>query len=93
MGIFLSDFERGLDSIFDGHARIHQGEIGLKFFEEVDRLGAIGSFVFVLLTFWGSNLLSPLHNPRAPTGRKDPTQASISAHWSSGNSQGKKHYV
>jgi ABC-type uncharacterized transport system permease subunit len=25
-------------------------------------LGAIGSFVFVLLTFWGSNLLSPLHN-------------------------------
>ncbi len=26
-------------------------------------LGAIGSFVFVLLTFWGSNLLSPIHNP------------------------------
>jgi ABC-type transport system involved in cytochrome c biogenesis permease subunit len=26
-------------------------------------LGAIGSFAFVLLTFWGSNLLSPLHNP------------------------------
>jgi len=26
-------------------------------------LGAIGSFIFVLLTFWGSNLLSPLHNP------------------------------
>jgi HemX protein len=26
-------------------------------------LGAIGSFVFVLLTFWGSNLLSPLHHP------------------------------
>jgi ABC-type transport system involved in cytochrome c biogenesis permease subunit len=26
-------------------------------------LGAIGSFTFVLLTFWGSNLLSPLHNP------------------------------
>lgn len=25
-------------------------------------LGAIGSFAFVLLTFWGSNLLSPLHN-------------------------------
>jgi HemX protein len=25
--------------------------------------GAIGAFVFVLLTFWGSNLLSPLHNP------------------------------
>jgi ABC-type uncharacterized transport system permease subunit len=25
-------------------------------------LGAIGTFVFVLLTFWGSNLLSPLHN-------------------------------
>ncbi len=26
-------------------------------------LGAIGSFAFVLLTFWGSNLLSSLHNP------------------------------
>src|SRR5262245_52892713 len=26
-------------------------------------LGAIGSFVFVLLTFWGVNLLSPLHRP------------------------------
>jgi ABC-type uncharacterized transport system permease subunit len=26
-------------------------------------LGAIGSFAFVLLTFWGSNLLSPIHNP------------------------------
>ncbi len=26
-------------------------------------LGAIGSFIFVLLTFWGVNLLSPLHNP------------------------------
>lgn len=25
--------------------------------------GAIGTFAFVLLTFWGSNLLSPLHNP------------------------------
>jgi len=26
-------------------------------------LGAIGTFAFVLLTFWGINLLSPLHNP------------------------------
>jgi HemX protein len=26
-------------------------------------LGTIGSFVFVLLTFWGTNALSPLHNP------------------------------
>jgi HemX protein len=26
-------------------------------------LGAIYSFVFVLLTFWGTNVLSPLHNP------------------------------
>jgi ABC-type transport system involved in cytochrome c biogenesis permease subunit len=26
-------------------------------------LGAIGSFVFVLLTFWVTNVLSPLHNP------------------------------
>jgi ABC-type uncharacterized transport system permease subunit len=25
--------------------------------------GAIGAFVFVLLTFWGSSLLSPLHHP------------------------------
>jgi len=30
-------------------------------------LGVIGSFVFVLLTFWGSNLLSPIHNPSAPS--------------------------
>lgn len=26
-------------------------------------LGTIGIFVFVLLTFWGTNLLSPLHQP------------------------------
>lgn len=26
-------------------------------------LGALGSFVFVLLTFWGTNLLSTLHHP------------------------------
>lgn len=26
-------------------------------------LGAIGSFAFVLLTFWGTSALSPLHNP------------------------------
>jgi HemX protein len=26
-------------------------------------LGAVGTFVFVLLTFWGVNLLSPLHTP------------------------------
>jgi HemX protein len=26
-------------------------------------LGSVGTFAFVLLTFWGSNLLSPLHNP------------------------------
>jgi HemX protein len=26
-------------------------------------IGAIGSFAFVLLTFWGANALSPLHNP------------------------------
>lgn len=25
--------------------------------------GAIGSFAFILLTFWGSNLMSPLHHP------------------------------
>jgi ABC-type uncharacterized transport system permease subunit len=25
--------------------------------------GAVGGFVFVLLTFWGVNLLSPIHNP------------------------------
>jgi ABC-type uncharacterized transport system permease subunit len=40
-------------------------------------LGAIGSFAFVLLTFWGSNLLSPLHNPRAPTAPKSPNQAFV----------------
>jgi ABC-type transport system involved in cytochrome c biogenesis permease subunit len=26
-------------------------------------LGAVGAFVFVLLTFWGTNVLSALHNP------------------------------
>ena len=26
-------------------------------------MGAIGGFVFVILTFWGVNLLSPIHNP------------------------------
>jgi ABC-type transport system involved in cytochrome c biogenesis permease subunit len=26
-------------------------------------LGALGSFVFVMLTFWGTNVLSSLHNP------------------------------
>jgi HemX protein len=26
-------------------------------------LGAVGTFLFVLLTFWGTNVLSPLHNP------------------------------
>jgi len=26
-------------------------------------LGALGSFVFVLLTFWGTNVLSSIHNP------------------------------
>jgi len=28
--------------------------------------GAVGMFAFVLLTFWGSNLLSGIHNPEAP---------------------------
>jgi len=41
-------------------------------------LGAIGSFAFVLLTFWGSNLLSPIHNPRAPTAPKAAAQAAAS---------------
>jgi ABC-type uncharacterized transport system permease subunit len=26
-------------------------------------LGALGSFVFVLLTFWGTNAMSTIHNP------------------------------
>ena len=39
-------------------------------------LGALGTFVFVLLTFWGSNLLSPLHNPTAPAVPKSTPQAS-----------------
>jgi HemX protein len=29
-------------------------------------LGAIGSFAFVLLTFWGTNVLDSLHNPAPP---------------------------
>jgi len=28
--------------------------------------GAVGMFAFVLLTFWGSNLLSGIHNPATP---------------------------
>lgn len=35
-------------------------------FDQIGRrfaVGAIGGFVFVLLTFWGVNLLSPIHNP------------------------------
>ena len=40
-------------------------------------LGTIGSFVFVLLTFWGSNLLSPLHNPQAPAARSEGTRTGI----------------
>lgn len=31
-------------------------------------LGAMGSFVFVLLTFWGVYLLSGLHQPESPAG-------------------------
>ncbi len=38
-------------------------------------LGAVGSFIFVLLTFWGSNLLSPLHNPSAPPAKTLPQTA------------------
>lgn len=26
-------------------------------------IGVVGSFAFILLTFWGSNMLSPLHHP------------------------------
>lgn len=41
-------------------------------------LGAVGSFIFVLLTFWGSNLLSPLHNPSAPPPKSLPQTALLS---------------
>jgi HemX protein len=41
-------------------------------------IGTIGSFAFVLLTFWGSNLLSPLHNPSAPTPKSVPQAAVFS---------------
>ena len=34
-------------------------------------LGAIGIFAFVLLTFWGSNLLSVIHNPETPPVAKE----------------------
>jgi ABC-type uncharacterized transport system permease subunit len=39
--------------------------------------GAVGMFTFVLLTFWGSNLLSGLHNPKpepAPGGGRPAAQ-------------------
>src|SRR5207247_2998803 len=32
--------------------------------------GAVGMFAFVLLTFWGSNLLSDIHNPGSEAGSK-----------------------
>src|SRR5262249_37725835 len=32
--------------------------------------GAVGMFLFVLLTFWGSNLLSGIHNPANEVGSK-----------------------
>lgn len=37
----------------------------LRFRQAPHRLawGALGGFVFVLLTFWGTNLLSPIHHP------------------------------
>ncbi len=37
----------------------------LRFRQAAYRLawGALGGFVFVVLTFWGTNLLSPIHNP------------------------------
>ena len=31
-------------------------------------LGAIGAFAFVLLTFWGTNVLSVIHNPGIAPG-------------------------
>ena len=34
------------------------GQTGRRF-----AYGVVGSFVFLLLTFWGFMLLSPLHNP------------------------------
>ena len=35
--------------------------------------GAVGMFAFVLLTFWGSNLLSGIHNP-GPETKPNPEQ-------------------
>lgn len=37
----------------------------LRFRQAAHRLawGALGGFVFVVLTFWGTNLLSPIHHP------------------------------
>jgi hypothetical protein len=37
----------------------------LRFHQAGHRLawGALGGFLFVVLTFWGTNLLSPIHHP------------------------------
>ena len=37
----------------------------LRFRQAAHRLawGALGGFLFVVLTFWGTNLLSPIHHP------------------------------
>jgi ABC-type uncharacterized transport system permease subunit len=37
--------------------------------------GAVGGFAFVLLTFWGTNLLSNIHNPPAEGSRERPPPA------------------
>ena len=40
--------------------------VSRRFFSQSSRrftYGIIVAFVFLLLTFWGTNLLSPLHHP------------------------------
>jgi HemX protein len=37
-------------------------------------MGAIGACAFVMLTFWGSSLMSPSHDPRPPANTSSPRQ-------------------
>src|SRR5262249_31455359 len=43
-GELFADFDGGIDAALDGHAQVHQGEVGVAFGEEFERLRTIGGF-------------------------------------------------
>ena len=47
--------------------RWRRGWFGRRF-----ALGAVGAFAFLILTFWGTNLLSTIHN--SPAAARSPVQ-------------------